>query len=134
MSVSVIDPTTALILVDLQRGVVGLDLAHPVAPILGRARMLADGFRRRALPVVLVSVEGVAPGWVEQPSVRVEPPPGWTELVPELGVAQGDYRVTKRSWGAFSATGLEDLLRRRQVTQVVIAGIATSIGVESTAR
>jgi nicotinamidase-related amidase len=36
--------------------------------------------------------------------------------------------------GAFYGTGLERILRRRGVTQVFVAGVATSLGVESTAR
>jgi nicotinamidase-related amidase len=42
--------------------------------------------------------------------------------------------VTKRTWGAFTNTGLEKQLRDLGVTQVVIAGVSTSAGVESTAR
>jgi nicotinamidase-related amidase len=42
--------------------------------------------------------------------------------------------VTKRTWGAFTNTGLDQHLRKLGVTQVVIAGVATSVGVESTAR
>lgn len=42
--------------------------------------------------------------------------------------------MTKRTWGAFTGTGLNEHLRSLGVTEVVIAGIATSAGVESTAR
>ena len=59
---------------------------------------------------------------------------GWTDLVPELNRQPGDHIVTKRTWGAFTNTGLEQYLNNLGVTQVVIAGVATSAGVESTAR
>jgi nicotinamidase-related amidase len=61
-------------------------------------------------------------------------PPDWTELVPELDRQPGDQLVTKQRWGAFLGTDLGDYLRRRGVTQIVLTGVATSIGVESTAR
>jgi len=59
---------------------------------------------------------------------------GWTELVPELDRQPGDHAVTKRTWGAFTNTDLEHYLKEAGATQVVIAGVATGIGVESTAR
>lgn len=134
MAVTALDPNSALIVVDLQKGVVGLDLAHPVAEVIAHSRRLADGFRERGLPVVLVNVDGGAPGRTEQPRPGTARPPDWTELVPELGRTPQDIVVTKRTWGAFASTDLEQRLRSLDVTQVVITGIATSFGVESTAR
>ena len=61
-------------------------------------------------------------------------PAGWTDLVPELNQQPEDHTVTKRTWGAFTRTGLEEHLKKLGVTQVVIAGVSTSAGVESTAR
>ena len=72
------------------------------------------------------------PGRTEAPP-RPAPPAGWDELDVEL-LRLGDLVVTKRNWGAFHGTDLDVLLRRRGVTQVVLTGIATSAGVESTAR
>jgi nicotinamidase-related amidase len=83
---------------------------------------------------VLVNVAAGAPGRTEQTHNRGELPPGWADLVPELNQQPEDYTVTKRTWGAFTNTDLEMHLKKLGVTQVVIAGIATSIGVESTAR
>ena len=134
MPITAIDPKTALILVDLQNGIVSLPLAHPVAEVLANARLLADGFRSRNLPVVLVNVAGGAPGRVEQSRSLAGRPPEWFELVPGLGRHPNDHAVTKRTWGAFTGTELADHLAALGVTQVVIAGISTSIGVESTAR
>ena len=134
MSLTVLDPNTALILIDLQHGIVSLPVAHPAAAVVEKAVSLADAFRRHRLPVVLVNVAGFAPGRNEQPRRSADLPADWTELVPELKPQPGDIRVTKRTWGAFMHTDLESRLRSLNVTQVVIAGISTSIGVESTAR
>jgi len=134
MAVTSLDPKTGLIIVDLQKGIVAMPTAHPMGEIVKRASALADAFRRHNLPVVLVNVSAGAPGRTEQaPRVR-EFPDGWTELVPELNRQPEDHTVTKRTWGAFTGTGLEEHLKKQGVTQVVIAGVATSIGVESTAR
>lgn len=134
MSLSPLDPKTALIVIDLQQGVAALPTAHPVASVVAQAARLAAGFRARGWPVVLVNVAGTAPGRNEQPRRATPQDPNWSALLPELGAQAGDHRVTKRTWGAFTGTDLEQYLRRWGVTQVVLCGIATSIGVESTAR
>ena len=135
MPVTTIDPKTALIIIDLQQGIVSLPTVHPIVDVVRHAAELAAAFRRRGLPVVLVNVDGGAPGRVEQAArgggAR---PAGWTDLVPELNRQPGDHTVTKRTWGAFTNTGLDAHLKALGVTQVVIAGVATSLGAESTAR
>ncbi len=133
MALTTLDPKTALIVIDLQNGIVGLPTATPAAEVIGRAATLADAFRRHGLPVVLVNVDGGAPGRTEQPR-RGAPPAGWSGLVPELRQQPSDILVTKRTWGAFTHTDLDAKLRDLGVTQVVIVGISTSAGVESTAR
>jgi nicotinamidase-related amidase len=134
MPLTTLDPKTALVVIDLQKGIVALPTVHPAADVIARSRALADAFRARGLPVVLVNVAGGAPGRTEQPR-RPEPfPDGWTDLIPELDRQPGDIAVTKRTWGAFASTDLERQLKARGVTQVVITGIATGTGVEATAR
>jgi|ERR1700677_2832852 nicotinamidase-related amidase len=134
MALTTLDRQTALILIDLQKGIVSLPTAHPTAEVVKHARTLADAFRRQNLPVVLVNVSGGAPGRAEQTRSTQGFPAGWTDLVPELNQQSTDHTVTKQTWGAFSNTGLNEHLKKLGVTQVVIAGVATSIGVESTAR
>jgi nicotinamidase-related amidase len=134
MPVTTLDPKTALVVIDLQKGIVGLPTAHPINEVVKHARGLADAFRRHGLPVVLVNVDGGAPGRAEQTRSTRDFPAGWTELVPELDQQPSDHTVTKRTWGAFTNSGLEKHLKESGVTQVVIGGVATSIGVESTAR
>jgi nicotinamidase-related amidase len=108
--------------------------AHPFGEIVGRTAELARAFRSRGLPVVLVNVAGGAPGRTDTPRPAMSLPDGWMELLPELESQAGDYLVTKQRWGAFLGTALDEHLRGRGVTQIVLTGVATSIGVESTAR
>ncbi|MEU6405066.1 isochorismatase family protein [Streptomyces sp. NPDC046985] len=140
MAVTALDPRTALVAIDLQAGIV----AAPTVPVPGaeavaRTAELADAFRARGLPVVLVRVSfasdsgDIPPGRTEG-APRVSRAEGWDEIVPELAGHPGDLTVTKHNWGAFHGTDLDVQLRRRGVTQIVLTGIATSIGVESTAR
>jgi nicotinamidase-related amidase len=134
MPLTRLDEASALIVIDLQKGVVGLPTVHPVNEIVDRSAQLARAFRERGLPVVLVNVSGRAPGRTDAGSPKFSFPADWTELVPELEQHSGDHIVTKQRWGAFLGTALDDYLRRRGVTQVVLTGVATSAGVESTAR
>lgn len=134
MPLTTLDADAALIVIDLQKGVVGLPTVHPTAEIVDRAARLARAFRKRGLPVVLVNVTGRAPGRTDAGSAKFSLPPDWSELVPELEQHPHDHLVTKQRWGAFIGTSLDDYLRQRGVTQVFIIGVSTSVGVESTAR
>lgn len=134
MTISALDPKTALIVVDLQKGVVSLPTAHPIGEIVERAAALAAAFRASGLPVVLVNVDGAPAGRTDLVRRPAERPAGWMDLIPELNRQPEDHTVTKRTWGAFTNTDLDDHLRKLGVTQVVLAGVATSLGVESTAR
>jgi nicotinamidase-related amidase len=134
MTISTLDAHSALIVIDLQKGIVSYPTVHPIAEVIDNSRVLIDAFRRHGLPIVLVNVTAGAPGRTEQARPAAERPADWAELIPELDRQPGDHLVTKRTWGAFAHTDMEAYLRERGVTQVVLAGVATSIGVESTAR
>ena len=135
MPLTTLDPNTALIVIDLQKGVVSGKFIHPIADIVDRTRALIDVFRAKNLPVVLVNVAGRAPGRTEQgPRASQTFAEGWADLLPQLDRQPSDIAITKRSWGAFATTDLEAQLKTRGVTQVVVAGVATSVGVEATAR
>jgi nicotinamidase-related amidase len=131
--------TTALVLIDLQRSIVGRPLApHTTADVVARAARLAAALRGKGGLVVYVHVlpnEMLALP-VDAPNPR--PPGGYPpeafEIVPEAGLQPGDVVVAKRQWGAFYGTDLELQLRRRGVKTIIMGGIATNIGVESTAR
>jgi nicotinamidase-related amidase len=98
MALTTLDPKPALVVIDLQKGIVAVPTVHPI----GRPAFT--------------------------------PAPDWTELVEELDAQPDDHRVTKVRWGAFPETSLDAHRQRLGVTQLVLAGVATSIGVESTAR
>jgi nicotinamidase-related amidase len=134
MTITMLDAKAALLVVDLQKGIVGLPVAHPIADVVNNSAKLADAFRNHGLPVVLINVDSGAPGRAEQSRRVSEFPADWTDLVPELKRRPSDHLVTKRTWGAFTNTDLEQYLRQNGVTQVVVVGVATSAGVEPTAR
>jgi len=134
MTVTTLDPKTALVVIDLQKGIVGLPTVHPIAGVLAAATTLTAAFRRRGLPVVLVNATGVAPGRTERSNSLEGMPTDWADLVPELNAQPDDLLVTKQTWGAFTNTDLEARLKALGVTQLVVVGVATSFGVESTAR
>ncbi len=135
MTLTTLDPKTALIIVDLQKGIAAAPAAHPISEVVARSRILAEACRRRELPVVIVNVTGLAPGRTEDTGMKgMQLPPDFADILPELGRQPEDILVTKRSWGAFTQTGLEEKLKGLGVTQVIVTGIATSAGVESTAR
>ncbi len=129
---------TALILIDLQKGIVGSPLApYSGEVVLAKGKELARRFRAAKAPVVLVNV-AFSPDFGDALKMPVDRPPqlpsggfpeGWTELADGLA-EPSDLRVTKRQWGAFYGTDLDLQLRRRGVTSVVIGGIATNVGVE----
>jgi nicotinamidase-related amidase len=129
------------VLIDLQRGIVGRQTApHTAAHVVERARRLATRCREVGATVVLVRVAYAADGR-DRLAQRVDAAPwsatvpsDFSELVPELGPQPGDVVVTKRQWGAFYGTELDLVLRRRGVRTIILGGISTNFGVESTAR
>ncbi|HEX4038916.1 MAG TPA: isochorismatase family protein [Acidobacteriaceae bacterium] len=134
MPLTTLDPQTALIVVDLQKGIIQSPFIHPVDGLIARNRALLDAFRKRNLPVVLVNVDGAAPGRTEQPRRPATLPEGFSQLIPELNRQPGDILITKKTWGAFAGTDLEAQLKAQGITQVVVTGVATGTGVEATAR
>lgn len=129
---------TALVMIDLQHGIV----PRPWAPytgeqVVGNCVLLAQEMRNRGAMVVFVHVllnELVTRQVDAAAAPTAPPPPQASQLVPEAGVEATDIVVAKRSWGAFYGTELDQLLRRRGIKTILLAGIATNMGVESTAR
>jgi nicotinamidase-related amidase len=132
---------TALVLIDLQKGIAAMPVkGHSAADVLANSRQLAERFRAVNAPVVLVRVMWPAgPGGL-QPindaggSMPADAPAGWIEPCPELDAQASDIVVVKRQWGGFYGTDLDLHLRRRGIDTIVLGGIATSIGVDTTAR
>jgi len=138
--ITAIDKNTALVLIDLQKGIVQMNVIHPIKDVLQKSAMLVDAFRKANLPIVAVNV-------IPTPSnTRNENPiaknaasaaaamEGFADIVADIKTLPTDIFVTKRTWNAFYNTNLHDELKKRNITGIVLAGVATSIGVEGTAR
>ena len=137
-----LDPLqTALAVIDLQRGIVGNTThPHPAATVVANSQRLLRAARGAGASVILVHVGGAEDGRdrldprADEPRRPVPPGTDYAELVPELEQAPGDLVILKRQWGAFYGTDLELQLRRRGLRTLILCGIATEYGVESTAR
>jgi nicotinamidase-related amidase len=140
MSAITMDKRSALVLIDLQKGILALPTLLSPDDIKNRARRLAAAFRANALPVVRVKLAfsgdggDLPPGRALIPGPESAPPEAYSEFPEDFPPHPGDLVLVKRNWGAFTGTELDLQLRRRGVTQIVLAGISTSMGVESTAR
>jgi nicotinamidase-related amidase len=135
-----LDPQkTALVLIDLQNAIVGMNtVPHTAAQVVENSKKLADAFRGQGAPVVYVRVDmnNFMKLAVDQPhNLGDQPlPAAASEITPSAGFQRGDILVTKRHWGAFAGTDLEQELKSRGIDTVVLTGISTNAGVESTAR
>jgi len=136
--ITALDKKTALVLIDLQKGIVSYPTAHPIAGVLANAAKLVAAFRKAGQPIVVVNVD---PGKNKALNTRKdaqqrmgEIPAEWLEIVPEIQTNADDVFITKHTWNAFADTALDDELKKRGVTGIVLAGVSTSIGVEGTAR
>lgn len=142
MSAIAIEPgTTALVLIDLQRGIAaGTTLPHAAADVIERAARIANKCREARVLVILVRVD-VGPDGVLFPVVTADVPRGkfamtedWAEIVPELGPEPRDVVITKHQPNAFFGTDLDIQLSRRGIRTILLGGISTNVGVEATAR
>lgn len=136
--ITTLDENTALVLIDLQNSIVGLPLAHPVDEILQNVNKLIAAFRNKNLPIVVVNVNPAGAAWTKS---RKEAKPtsfpdnnDWYKISDKVDVNENDIYITKHTWSAFFETPLDDELKKRSVTGIVMTGISTSIGVEGTAR
>ena len=143
MSLTLDPRTTALVLIDMQKGILGMPLApYGAAQLVENAVALGKRLKEAGGSVVLVNV-AFANDHADRLSQEVDAPmqvrPGgmpaeWSEFVPEIASLQMDVIITKRQWSAFHGTELDLQLRRRGITTIVLGGVATNFGVESTAR
>lgn len=143
MTAQVLDPrSTALVAIDLQNGIVAMSTQpHASRDVVSRTSSIAAKLRGLGGTIVFVRVTNAADGLDALAPITDAPPapvaarpPEWSTLVAELGQQESDIVVTKRQWGAFYGTELDLQLRRRGVTTIILVGIATHVGVESTAR
>ncbi len=139
MPATALDHRTALVVIDLQKGIAALPTVHPIPDVVANAVRLADAFRVRKLPVIWVNVTSSGDGedfprTRADVSFRLPVTADFGELLPELGRKPSDLTITKRQPSAFYGTELDLQLRRRRITGIVLAGVATSSGVDTTAR
>lgn len=137
-----LDPRkTAFVVIDLQHGIVARDTTpHLSRSVVKQCARLATRCREVHATVALVHV-AFSPDGRDRLSPRADAPVpsapmsrDWSEIVPEMGPEPGDLVITKRQWGAFYGTDLDLQLRRRGVSTILLGGISTNFGVESTAR
>lgn len=133
---------TALVVIDLQKGITGMPAEpHSAATVIANAAKTAQAFRKNQMPVFLVHVtpsadgrDALHPASDSKFQMQLPRPADWAEFVPEMGPEPSDFIITKRQWGAFYGTELDLQLRRRGMDTIVLCGISTVFGVESTAR
>jgi nicotinamidase-related amidase len=134
---------TAIVVIDLQKGIAMMPggAPHTKAAVIANAARLLTAARAAGAQPILVHVGGAPDGAdrVHTPTDHAwkatgQRPPDWNELIAELNQQPGDIVILKRQWGAFYGTDLDLHLRRRGLTTIVICGISTEFGVESTAR
>ena len=135
MPLTQLDSRPALVVIDLQKGILGMPKAHPVDAVIDRNLRLVRAFRERGFPVALVRVTAAHPGGRSDVPANFTPKPAdWMEPVAGMEPQPEDIVILKPRWDAFIGTALDHELRQRGVTQIFLTGVATSIGVESTAR
>jgi nicotinamidase-related amidase len=133
---------TALVVIDLQKGIVSREtFPYPASSVVSNTAQLAKVFRKNGMPVFLVRVltspdqkDRLNPVSDVKWSAPEKMPSDWSEIVPELELNATDFVISKKQWGAFYGTELDLELRRRKMENIVLCGISTDIGVESTAR
>lgn len=143
MSLALDPHTTALVLIDVQAGTLAMPLApYDAGALVAAAARLGTVFAAAGAPIATVRIAFSPDGGdrLTQPvdtPMLLPPgglPPGWSDLAPEIAALPATIAVTKRQWSAFFGTELDLQLRRRGIGTLVLAGIATNFGVESTAR
>jgi len=133
--------STALVPIDLQKGVLRMPLApHGAAEVIGNSVRLAASLEQAGGLVAPVHV-AYSPDGADRLRQPVDSSfsiaslaADWSDFVPEIAALPADFVIVKRQWGAFHGTELDLQLRRRGVDTIVLTGAATNFGVESTAR
>ena len=114
-------PNTALLVVDVQNGVVGGAYARDA--VVSNIRHLVERARQERVPVVWVQHSG--------DEELVEGSPDW-QIVPELTPDQSEPLIGKRYGDSFEATDLEDVLAGLGVGRLVVTGAETDACIRST--
>lgn len=132
---------TAVVVIDLQKGITAIQSEpYPADKVVENTARLLEKARKKEMPLFLVRVtpskdfkDALRP--VSETSFKMKGyDPEWSEYVPELNIQPTDFQIIKHQWGAFYGTELDLQLRRREIKTIILCGISTNIGVESTAR
>jgi len=134
VSITKIDRDSALVVVDMQKGILAMAPSAEVAGAVGKTAELANTFRELKLPVIWVCSLGLPKGRVEFSLPATTPPSDFAEFHEDLPVRDGDLKISKRATSAFVSQDLRAHLKDHGTTNVIVAGIALAIGVESTVR
>jgi nicotinamidase-related amidase len=132
---------TAVVVIDLQKGITSIPTEpYPSSKVIENTVKILTEARRNNMPVFLVHV-------TPSPDLKDALHPvsettfqssgynsSWSEFVPELNIQPSDFLITKHQWGAFYGIELDLQLRRRGIDTIILCGISTNFGVESTAR
>lgn len=147
MPLELVPARTALVVIDMMQRVFSWEShPHPIQEVVTNTTRLVNAFRQAGSFVVFVRVDFSADGKdfldpitdptpsILLPHALAEEPEGWSSILPELGSHPLDHLITKHQWGAFFGTDLDLQLHRRKIDTIILCGIATNIGVETTAR
>lgn len=133
---------SALVLIDLQNGITAREISpspYTSEEVIQNASELVNVFSEKGAFIVLVRVSTIDGKDMVRPKTDLNVtgmkyPEGWDNLVPEIADTKNAHIVTKRQWGAFYGTDLDLQLRRRGIDTIILGGISTNIGVDTTAR
>jgi nicotinamidase-related amidase len=136
--ITALDKNTALVLIDLQNSVVSVQTKpHSVEDVLKNVNELIDAFRKKQLPVVLVNVKPSGAWLQSRKEVKMPPFPddeNAYKISDKINADKNNIYITKHTWSAFFETELNNELKKKAITNIVLGGISTSAGVEGTAR
>ena len=136
--ITAIDKNTALVLIDLQKGIIQRVRPEVLKEVLEKSSHLIEAFRKANLPIVIVNVDPTDAAWMKSRKDAMSPamtyPEDFTHIMDEIKTKPSDIFITKKTWSAFFNTSLHEELQKRNITGIVLGGISTSAGVEGTAR
>ena len=113
-------PNTALLVIDVQKGVVAD--AHERDEVIGTIRALVDRARAEDVPVI----------WVQHSDDNLPKGSENWEYVDELAIADAEPVVHKQYGDSFEDTDLEDRLAERGIGRVIVTGAQTDACIRST--
>jgi len=133
---------SALVLIDLQNGITAMGVStspYTSEEVIQNASKLVNAFSKKGAFIILVRVSTMDGKDMVKPKTDLKATgmkysEGWDNLIPEIATTKNAHIVTKRQWGAFYGTDLDLQLRRRGIDTIVLGGVSTNIGVDTTAR